>query len=203
MWASRWLLNLRGRPLDIRVMVERLKPGLRNIGKIIRRSMTEEEIAQLESQMQPYMDGGFPRKLAEWTVMLDRLFPALEVVETAASRRSDVNRIASVFFGLGDALELKWLRRQVEALAVGGQWHAISRANLRDELFTQHNRLVECVLQVGGRKRDPLAAWLSAHSERVGEVQEVLRQMRKEGGMDYATLSVAVRSLAQLADDTG
>ena len=63
--------------------------------------------------------------------------------------------------------------------------------------------LVECVLQVGGRKRDPLAAWLSAHSERVGEVQEVLRQMRKEGGMDYATLSVAVRSLAQLADDTG
>ena len=201
--ASRWLLNLRGRPLDIRVMVERLKPGLRNIGKIIRRSMTEEEIAQLESQMQPYMDGGFPRKLAEWTVMLDRLFPALEVVETAASRRSDVNRIASVFFGLGDALELKWLRRQVEALAVGGQWHAISRANLRDELFTQHNRLVECVLQVGGRKRDPLAAWLSAHSERVGEVQEMLRQMRKEGEMDYATLAVAVRSLAQLADDTG
>ena len=121
----------------------------------------------------------------------------------AASRRSDVDRIANVFFGLGDALELKWLRRQVEALEVGGQWHAISRANLRDELFTQHNRLVECVLQVGGRKRDPLAAWQSVHSERVGVVQEMLRQMRTEGQMDYAMLAVAVRSLAQLADDTG
>jgi glutamate dehydrogenase len=201
--AARWLLNLRGRRLDIRVMVERLKPGLRDIGKIIRRSMTEDEIAQLESQMQPYIDGGFPRSLAEWTVMLDRLFPALDVVETAASRRSDVRRIASVFFGLGDVLELKWLRRQVEALEVGGQWHAISRAYLRDELFTQHNRLVECVLQVGGRKRDPLAAWQKAHAERVGVVQKMLRQMRKEGEIDYATLAVAVRSLAQLADDTG
>jgi glutamate dehydrogenase len=201
--ASRWLLNLRGRKLDIRVMVDRLKPGLRNMGKSIRRSMSADELAQLDSQMQPYIDGGFPRNLAEWTVMLDRLFPSLDVVETAASRRSDVDRIANVFFGLGDALELKWLRRQVEALEVGGQWHAISRANLRDELFTQHNRLVECVLQVGGRKRDPLAAWQSVHSERVGVVQEMLRQMRTEGQMDYAMLAVAVRSLAQLAEDTG
>jgi glutamate dehydrogenase len=201
--AARWLLNLRGRALDIRVMVDRLQPGLRDIGKTIRRSMTADEIAQLESRMQPYIDGGFPRHLAVWTAMLDRLFPVLDVVETAASRRCDVNRIANVFFGLGDALELKWLRRQVEALEVGGQWHAISRANLRDELFTQHNRLVECVLQVGGRKRDPLAAWQSAHSERVGAVQGMLRQMVNQGGMDYATLAVAVRALAQLADETG
>jgi NAD-specific glutamate dehydrogenase len=90
----------------------------------------------------------------------------------------------------------------VEALAVVGQWHAISRANLRDELFTQHNRLVECVLQAAGRKRDPLGVWEGAHAERIAAVQKIIRQMKNEGEMDYATLAVAVRSLAQLADDT-
>jgi glutamate dehydrogenase len=134
--------------------------------------------------------------------MLDRLFPTLDVVETAARRRSDVGRIAQVFFGLGDALELKWLRRQVEALDVVGQWHAMSRANLRDELFTQHNRLVERVLQADGRKRDPVAAWLGDNAERVGLVQKMLRHMRSQAEMDYPTISVAVRALGQLADDS-
>jgi len=200
--ATRWLLNLQGRKLDIRVMVERLAPGLAEVQKSIRQSMSADDLESLQRQMQPYLDGGFPRKLAEQTAMLDRLFPALDVVETAARRRSDVDRIAQVFFGLGDALELKWLRRQVEALDVVGQWHAMSRANLRDELFTQHNRLVERVLQADGRKRDPVGAWIADNAERVGMLQKMLRDMRNLAEMDYPTIAVAVRSLGQLADDT-
>jgi glutamate dehydrogenase len=200
--ASRWLLNLQGRKLDIGAMVKRLAPGLAEVQKSIRKSMSAAELDSLHAQMQPFVDGGFPRKLAERTAMLDRLFPTLDVVETAARRRSDVGRIAQVFFGLGDALELKWLRRQVEALDVVGQWHAMSRANLRDELFTQHNRLVERVLQADGRKRDPVAAWLGDNAERVGLVQKMLRHMRSQAEMDYPTISVAVRALGQLADDS-
>jgi glutamate dehydrogenase len=200
--ATRWLLNLQGRKLDIRATVERLAPGIAAVEKTIRRSMSADELETLKQQMDPYMEAGFSRKLAQQTVMLERLFPALDVVETAARRRNDVERIAQVFFGLGDALELKWLRRQVESLNVVGQWHAMSRANLRDELFSQHNRLVERVLQADGRKRDPVAAWTETHAERVGQVQKMLAEMRKQTEMDYPILAVAVRSLGQLADDT-
>jgi len=200
--ATRWLLNLQGRKLEIRAMVGRLGPGLLAVEKSLRGSMSAEDIQSMEAQMQPYLDGGFPRKLAEQTAMLDRLFPALDVVETAARRRSNVDRIAQVFFGLGDALELKWLRRQVETLDVVGQWHAMSRANLRDDLFSQHNRLVECVLQAAGRKQDPVAAWISGNQERVRSVQKMLGEMRKQATMDYPTIAVAVRALGQLADDT-
>jgi glutamate dehydrogenase len=200
--TTRWLLNLPGRKLDIRVMVERLAPGLKDVEKALRKAMSAEDIEALERQMQPYLEGGFPGKLAGRAVMLDRLFPALDVVETAAHRRADVSRIAQVFFGLGDALELKWLRRQVENLDVVGQWHAMSRANLRDELFTQQNRLVERVLKADGRKRDPVAAWMACHSERVASVQKMLNHMKNHVEMDYPTIAVAVRSLGQLADDT-
>jgi glutamate dehydrogenase len=200
--TTRWLLNLPGRKLDIRVMLERLAPGLKDVEKALREAMSAEDIEALERQMQPYLEGGFPSKLARQVVMLDRLFPALDVVETAAQRRADVTRIAQVFFGLGDALELKWLRRQVENLDVVGQWHAMSRANLRDELFTHQNRLVERVLKADGRKRDPVAAWMESHSERVASVQKMLNHMKNHEEMDYPTIAVAVRSLGQLADDT-
>jgi len=200
--ATRWFLSLQGRKLDIRATVERLAPGLLTVEKSLRSSMSAEDILSLEAQMQPYLDGGFPRKLAEQTAMLDRLFPALDVVETAARRRSNVDRISQVFFGLGDALELKWLRRQVEALDVVGQWHAMSRANLRDELFSQHNRLVECVLRSEGRKQDPVAAWIGGNEQGVRSVQKMLSEMRKQTRMDYPTIAVAVRALGQLADES-
>ena len=46
-----------------------------------------EEKEELKRQVQFYREGGFSRKLAEHTVMLERLFPTLDVVETAARRQ--------------------------------------------------------------------------------------------------------------------
>jgi NAD-specific glutamate dehydrogenase len=78
----------------------------------------------------------------------------------------------------------------------------MSRANLRDELFAQQNRLVERVLQTAGRKSDPVAAWQQANAERVAVVQSMLKEMKLQDQMDYPTIAVAVRSLGQLVDDT-
>ena len=200
--ATRWLLNLKGRKLDIRLMVERLAPGLKALEKSIGATMTAEENEELKRQVQIYREGGFSRKLAEHTVMLERLFPTLDVVETAARRKTDVNRVARVFFGLGDVLDLKWLRKQVESLEVIGQWHAISRANLRDELFSAHNHLVERVLHSGGRKKNPVVLWMETNGETIKPVKDMLNHMKKSADMDYPTVSVAVRALEQLVAET-
>jgi glutamate dehydrogenase len=200
--ATRWLLNLQGRKLDIQVMVERLAPGLKALEGFIAAAMSAEEKQDLQNQAQPYIEGGFSRKLAEQVVMLERLLPALDVVETSARRRTDVKRVASVFFGLGDVLELKWLKKHVESLKVAGQWHAISRANLRDELFSVHNELVERILRAEGRKKDPVSAWMQSNANVVKPVLEMLNDMKKGAKMDYPTVSVAVRALEQLVVNT-
>jgi glutamate dehydrogenase len=200
--ATRWLLNLKGAKLDVRVMVDRLAPGLKILEKSISDTMTGEDRQELKRLVLPYIDGGFPRKLAEHTVMTERLFPNLDVVETAARRRTDVNRVAKVFFELGDALDLKWLKKQVESLNVVGQWHAVSRANLRDELFSAHNHLVERVLHSDGRKKEPVAAWVETNQEALKPVIHMLNNMKQNAEMDYPTISVAVRALEQLVAET-
>ncbi len=145
----------------------RLSPGLRAFEGFIADSISADEKEELQRLAQPYIEGGFSPKLADQVVMLDRLFPALDVVETAARRRNDVKRVAKVFFGLGEVLDLKWLKKQVESLKVAGQWHAISRSNLRDELFSTHNNLVERVLLSDGKKKDPVAAWMESNKDAV------------------------------------
>jgi glutamate dehydrogenase len=201
--ATRWVLNLKGQALDVSHMVARLAPGLKSVGKTIQGLMSAGELGDMEKQMLPYIEGGFTRELAAHTVMLDRLFPALDLVETAARRKTNVERVARVFFGLGEELDLKWLRRHVESLKVQGKWHAMSRANLRDELFSAHNHLVERVMHNAGRKKDPVALWLADNEDAVQPVREMLTHMRNHSHMDYATISVAVRALEQLVEDTG
>ena len=110
--------------------------------------------------------------------------------------------VADVFYGLGESLELKWLRGHVESLVVTGQWHARARANLRDELFTQQKLLVERVLQSSGRGADPVAEWIADNELKVKRLMDMMQNMKNHSDMDYATIAVAVRSLAQLLNET-
>jgi glutamate dehydrogenase len=201
--TTRWLLNLPDRRLDIRAMVDRLSPGLKSLEKTVRGSLQADELEQFAVRQQPYIDGGFPKALAARVVLLDHLFPSLDVVETAARKKTSAQSVAEAFYGLGERLEINWLRRQVEMLDVAGEWHAMSRANLRDELFTQHNRLVESVLKQSGGKKDPVATWFGRHQAAIEKVSYMVSRMRSQGDMDYATLSVAVRALGRLADQAG
>ena len=200
--TTRWLLNLPGRDLDIQKTVDRLAPGLQTLMPSIRERMSAEDIAAMEARVQPYLDGGFTKVLANRTVILEYIFPTLEVVETAARRGMDVERVASVFFGLGESLDLRWLRQQVESLEVLIHWHAQARANLRDELFTQHNHLVERILMATGKESDPVTAWVNLNKNCVQRITDMMQDMRNHAEMDYATIAVAVRSLAQLVDET-
>jgi glutamate dehydrogenase len=184
-------------------MIKRLAPGLSVVEKSIVETLTDSERAELKRRADEYAQGGFPRKLADRTVILERLFPALDVVETAARRRTEVDRVARVFFGLGDELDLKWLRMQVESLKVAGQWHAVSRANLRDQLFTVHNDLVESVLKLDGRKKNPVAAWMKRREEPLMPIIHMLKDMKNNYEMDYPTVSVAISAFEKLTEDSG
>jgi glutamate dehydrogenase len=141
--------------------------------------------------------------LARRTILLHRLFPILDVVETSAQRKMDVRDVARVYFCLGESLRLKWLREQFENLPVEGQWHALARANLRDELFSLQNNLVEHVLRHQGNRQDAVARWCATHAKHVDKIVSMMSDMERLPAMDYATASVAVRSLDTLAKVTG
>jgi glutamate dehydrogenase len=196
--ATRWVLNQDSFKLDIQAVVDRLGPGLEVLEKKIMRSLNLEEKTRVEENAEPLIAGGMPKALALRSASLHLFYPALDVVEAAASRNTDVLSVASVFFGLGDELGLKWLRGSVETLPVNGQWHAHARANMRDELYSQHRKITGRVLKNYGDEKDPVKAWMAANRSEVNSILSMIKDMQNLVTMDYATVSVAVRSLNRL-----
>jgi glutamate dehydrogenase len=200
--ATRWVLNQPGKKLDIQASIERLAPGLEALEKTIQRSLNEVELEDVEQRAEPLITGGMPKTLALRAASLHLFYPALDVVETAARRATDVGDVAKVFFGLGDKLHLKWLRENVNNLPVDGQWHAYARGNLRDELYSQHRKLASRVLDAYPDSKKPVDDWIESNSGNVERILLMMSDMRNQQAADYATVSVAVRSLEQLLQAT-
>ncbi len=64
----------------------------------------------------------------------------------------------AVYFGLGAALGLDWMRGEIDRLVVEGHWQAIARGTLREEAYSLQRRLVDQVL-ARGRRSDLPRAW--------------------------------------------
>jgi glutamate dehydrogenase len=111
-----------------------------------------------------------------------------------------MEKVAAVFFELGEALDLEWLRSQIEVLPVEGHWHAQARGSLLDELNHQHRALALQVLSMTGERKDvsPVQAWLQRDDATLQYTRSMLAEILTQNA-DYPIASVAVRRLAQLA----
>jgi glutamate dehydrogenase len=106
-----------------------------------------------------------------------------------------------VFFDLGEALDIEWLRGQIEKLPVESRWHAQARGALRDELAVQQRAMVSQILasEQGRPGADgAVSAWLQRDNPQLQFTRGMLDEIRGVD-VDYPIASVALRRLAQIA----
>jgi glutamate dehydrogenase len=124
-----------------------------------------------------------------------------DIIEIAHARKLSPVEVSRAYFDLGAALNLPWLHEQIEALPVDGRWQALARGALRDELGTQQRVLVGQILAGGGKKPagEKVQAWLQRDDQSLRFTQSMLAELVTQKTLDYPTVSVAVRRLAQIA----
>ncbi len=195
---SRWLLNRPGGRLDIAGSVARYKPGLDQLRAGLPELLPAGAQAAFAAERDRWTEQGFPADLAARFATLPHLLSALDIVEVALDRGQPVIEVARVYFSLGDALHLQWLQERIEELPVEGRWHAHARGVMRDELQSQQSALVAQVLAGGADGGDPVQIWLGRDDPALRFTQSMFADMRSQKTMDYPTVSVAVRRLAQM-----
>jgi len=201
---TRWLLNRQADSLNIADNVERYAGGVAELRKALGRVLPAEARAELEADVELWQQKGYPGDLAQAFATLPFLTYALDIVEVAIEQGLSVTDVAAGYFCLSDALHTKWLMDSVEVLPVEGRWHAQARGVLRDELQAQQRALVGQVLgNAASARRSPQAlveAWLSRDDATLRHTMAMFADMRILRSLDYPTLSVAVRRLAQVAN---
>ncbi|WP_290593620.1 NAD-glutamate dehydrogenase domain-containing protein [Arenimonas sp. SCN 70-307] len=197
---TRWLLNRPGEQLNIAEKVERYAGGVAELRAALASVLPEDGRAQLAADEARWLAQGYPVELARSFASLPFLAYALDIVEVAIERKLPVARVAATYFTLADALCTKWLMDAVEALPVSGRWHAQARGVLRDELQAQQRALVGQVLAGAGGAEpgDVVGQWLGRDEPALRLAQAMFADLRNLRELDYPTLSVAVRRLAQV-----
>ncbi len=197
---TRWLLNRPGGTLDIAANVERYQSHVSELRKALPAALTDTGRGDFESSQEKWEGLGLPTELAVRLARLSELRAALDMVEVAQQSGAPIARVATVFYELGEALDLEWLRDQIEALPVEGHWHAQARGSLLDELNHQHRALALQVLALCGDRADvsPVRAWLERDDATLKYTRSMLAEILTQNA-DYPIASVAVRRLAQLA----
>jgi glutamate dehydrogenase len=197
---TRWLLNRPGGTLEIAANVERYQAGVSALRKALPEVLTATGKGDFASSQEKWEGLGLPAELAVRLARLSELRAALDMVEVAQQSGQPIEKVAGVFYELGEVLDLEWLRGQIEALPVEGHWHAQARGSLLDELNHQHRALAQQVLTLpaGGKGISPVQVWLQRDDPTLQHTRGMLAEILTQNA-DYPIASVAVRRLAQLA----
>jgi glutamate dehydrogenase len=199
--ATRWLLRNRPAPLDISGNVSFFAPGLQELEGKVASLVKGADQAALEKAAASFQAAGVPAELAMTVASFNDLFSGLDIVTVAQATSRRVGEVAKVYFTLGEWLELDWVRDRIIGLPRADRWQALSRAALRDDLYSNHASLTAAVLRTGSGASDSLIqTWMERNRTAVDRSQAVLGDIKASGCFDLTTLCVALREIRGLLD---
>ncbi len=200
--ATYWVLAHRARTLAVESAVAQLQPGLAALVAAAPQIASGRLGERIELQRQRFIGAGVPAPIATRVATLELLQSGLYIVDLAARRRVPLMAAARVYLYLGEALDLDWLRSQIDSLAAHGHWHSLARGSLRESAFELHRALADAILarRRRGDARHAADAWLAAHAPQVAHVRRIFADMKAAATVDFPTLSVALQALKRLTD---
>ena len=199
--GARWLLRNRSRPLDVERDVAYFAGGVTALRARLEDLVADASRTALDAARARLVERGVPGDLAREVACGNDLVSALDVVEVASSAAIPVEEAASVYFALGEKLDLNWLRDRIAALPRDNRWQALSRAALRDDLYAQLAALTLDALRLDAGEAPPaerVDAWLEQSRIPVARCRQILGDLASAGSTDFTMLSVAMGEIRTL-----
>jgi glutamate dehydrogenase len=207
-FCTYWLIHRQGGKLDIERQVSRFRSGMKELDGLLPRILTGEDLAVFTQRYGRYTAAAVPDKLARRMASLMALRSGPDLIEITEQTGLPLERAATLYFNLGTALSLDWIRGQVETLGVEGHWQAVARTTLRDNVYNLQRALSLQVIAESKRSQksakaapaDMLAGWIDRHRAAVDYVRQTVNDMRALPAMDFATLSVALQAVRRMTE---
>lgn len=196
----RWLLRHCGSDFSIQETIDKFAPSVAQFHQNIAHWLIGAEAANLTEEIAALIEAGAPHELATKIATTSILFPALDIIETTKKTAAPLDQVATIYFSLGENLELDWLRNLILAHPVENHWDALARAALRDDLDWQQKHLTLNVLQLKARDSASslLNEWSLKNQLLIERWQTMLTDLRRSNNPNFIIFFVAVRELMDL-----
>jgi glutamate dehydrogenase len=196
------LLHRQPDSLNIETEVARLRPGLQRLTERLPQVVKGVDLQRFEATRTHFTSAGVPAALSTRIAGIATLYSGMDLVEISTQADTPIEAAAAVYFELGTALSLDWLRGEIEKLSAEGHWQSVARGTLRDNSFSLQRAVCLQALELSkrGGPDEIVAAWLDKHRTSVDYARQSVDEMRKLQSLDFATLSVALQAVRRLTE---
>ena len=203
--VTRWFLRSQRRTLDISQAVKLYSQGVKELKKSMPAVFGENLRAHYDEQYRTQVDDGIPPNLAHELTVTRALFAATDIIEIAHKREMKIPKVAEVYFGIEEFLDLDWIRTQISVHSTENHWESLSREALRDDLDWQQRQLTDGILNYDSKNKDlklRLESWGESHSALIERWRHILTDLKSSTVLNYTMFFVAIRELLDLTQTT-
>ncbi|MEL6978801.1 MAG: NAD-glutamate dehydrogenase domain-containing protein, partial [Pseudomonadota bacterium] len=188
----------RGETGPIGPVLERYGRGVNEVGHAAERLFSDFSRRRCESRKEALREAGAPEGLAARIATLEFLGGAVDIVAAAQALDRSVIDAASTYFAVGARFGLDWLRISARGIKPRNDWERLAIGRLITDLRDQQSSIAAAALKAGGFGAcggPCIAAWEEAHARPVAQADRVLAELRRDGSLSVAKLTVAAAQM--------
>jgi glutamate dehydrogenase len=204
--CSAWLIRHRRPPLELSTEISLFKGAVQALAQTLRDSLDSRSREDVETRTRVLVDAGVSPDVASATALLGPLAAALDLVELSRDLSREPAEAASVYFALGERLDLRTVRARISDVRVDSHWTSIAKAALLDDLAAQQRRLTASALSSvlpGAGADGAVSRWVEDNERSVARWGAVASDLRRSDPTRLAPIVVAVQTLRDMAAPAG
>ncbi|MEY3182946.1 MAG: hypothetical protein RLZ35_931 [Pseudomonadota bacterium] len=205
--GTRWFIRNRRAGMNITDTIRHFQPLLKQVRDMIPGVLVGTPRETSEALCVYLGRAGVPNdgELMRQTLSMNVMHSALDIIETAINHHLDITLVVSVYFCLGDKLELSWFREQIKSRPVNNHWEALARAAFRDDIDKQQSLLTVSIIhfrEVEAIQEMPMDKlvdkWLKRHKRLIARWQFFVNELKTVSAPEFTMFSVALRELLDM-----
>jgi glutamate dehydrogenase len=200
--STLWFLQRYQGPLDVSRVVETYRSPLRELSSALGELLPSLARRELKRQSRELVRQGVPEELARAVAATRQLAAGTEVVSLALAAGVPVEKVARVYWALGERFALDWLRAAAGQVKIESPWQRAALEVQLDDLGRLQAAITRQALAEAAADADWRATvdgWAQARPAEVQRVCRLVEELRAAGILDLAMLTLALNALEGLA----
>ena len=197
-----WLLTRLGRVPQRDKDGALFRKGIEKIRASIADVLPAEAHAQLAARHRVWADDRMPAGLAGQLSLLPVLGMGTDIVTIAEKLKTDLIATSRIYFAVGEAFQLDWLRMQALNLQGDNQWTSEAISGLMDLFYITQSNLTSVILEGAGKMKSDgeaiVANWIKTKCAQANHVQAMIAGLHQRGSLDLAMMTVIEQNLRKL-----
>jgi glutamate dehydrogenase len=203
--SVRWFIENCPEPINITQAMQDYAQGVEAFAGCFEGRLSKTLRRSFERSKTRLAGKGVPAELAARIAGLEVMASACDVVRVANRYQLPIETACSVYFEVGAALRIGWLRKCARKLQTPDYWNQLAINSLIRELYLQQRRLTAQVVQHQSAQDDcagAISQWQEAHQKHISRYQQFVEDLKGQEHIELPMLIVALRNIESIAAQT-